>query len=395
MALEGTLKEFGIADIFQLIGQQQKEGVLELRSEDGDLDVFFHGGLIVDARPPDSDPDKRLLEHLVRTGILTPEQGSRVRDGAAQALSKIRDYLVDAGVIQNERVAEIERLFAMEEVYSLFHWPNGRFVFVPSEVRRNADSFSPVSAEHVLMDGFRMVDEWPAIKKIIPSPNVRVIKLSTPKPPPKQKKEKNVAMESDNFLDLGDIMDDEDDSGELSNEEQKALGVIVGKMTVQNVIDRSRMGSFEASKAVASLVNKGYLKLDVITAERETGDAFFGEEAKPRSPYILLAVAGVITLLLLVLRYSSMQDGLLAPWYVAREIRQVQVESGLHRIDHGVEVYRLLHGKLPQSLGTMAEVGLLPSDLVFSEQSSPYLYFPLSGDDSSDFTLELAVDSGQ
>lgn len=124
MALEGTLKEFGIADIFQLIGQQQKEGVLELRSEDGNLDVFFYGGLIVDARPPNSDPDKCLLEHMVRTGLLTPEQGSRVRDGAAQALSKIRDYLVDAGIIQNEKVAEIERLFAMEEVYSLFHWAN-------------------------------------------------------------------------------------------------------------------------------------------------------------------------------------------------------------------------------------------------------------------------------
>ena len=396
MALEGTLKEFGIADIFQLIGQQQKEGVLELRSEDGDLDVYFRGGLIVDARPPGTEPDKRLLEHMVRTGLLTPEQGTRVRDGAAQALSKVRDYLVDAGIAPNDKVAEIERLFAMEEVYSLFHWPNGRFIFVPREVVLNADSFSPVSAEHVLMDGFRMVDEWPAIKRVVPTPNVRVTKLAAPKPKPKQKKEKDVAMESENFLDLGDIMDDDDDSGELASEEQTVLGVIIGTMTVQTIIDRSRMGSFEATKAIASLVNKGYLKLDVMSAQRETAEPSLSGEDKPRSSYILLAAAGVITLLLLVFRYTSMQDGLLSPWYLARETRRAHIESGLYRMQHAIEVYKLIHGKLPTSLSAMAETGLLPSDLVFPEQSSPYLYFLNPGSDSGPgYTLELIYDLGE
>ena len=34
MALAGTLKDFGIADILQLIAQQPKTGVLHLRSKD-------------------------------------------------------------------------------------------------------------------------------------------------------------------------------------------------------------------------------------------------------------------------------------------------------------------------------------------------------------------------
>ena len=34
MALQGTLKDFGIAEILQLIGQQAKSGVLHLKSRD-------------------------------------------------------------------------------------------------------------------------------------------------------------------------------------------------------------------------------------------------------------------------------------------------------------------------------------------------------------------------
>ena len=49
MALAGTLKDFGIADILQLIGQQQKTGVLHLRSKDQEVKVGFKDGAIVSA----------------------------------------------------------------------------------------------------------------------------------------------------------------------------------------------------------------------------------------------------------------------------------------------------------------------------------------------------------
>ena len=48
MALAGTLKDFGIADILQLIAQQQKTGVLHLRSKD-EVKVGFVDGAIVSA----------------------------------------------------------------------------------------------------------------------------------------------------------------------------------------------------------------------------------------------------------------------------------------------------------------------------------------------------------
>ena len=49
MALKGTLKDFGIADILQLIGQQQKTGVLVLTQKQDTVAVTFREGNIVRA----------------------------------------------------------------------------------------------------------------------------------------------------------------------------------------------------------------------------------------------------------------------------------------------------------------------------------------------------------
>ena len=71
MALTGTLKDFGIADILQLIGQQQKTGVLYLKSKEQEVQVFFRDGAIVraDRRNPEKGP----------LGL-----GARTEDGGAE-----------------------------------------------------------------------------------------------------------------------------------------------------------------------------------------------------------------------------------------------------------------------------------------------------------------------
>lgn len=45
MALEGTIKDFGLPDIFQLIGLQRKTGVLTLRAKNETVTVTFESGM--------------------------------------------------------------------------------------------------------------------------------------------------------------------------------------------------------------------------------------------------------------------------------------------------------------------------------------------------------------
>ena len=48
VALRGNLEDFGIADVFQLVGQQRKTGILEFTGTDGrQVQLRFDRGAVV------------------------------------------------------------------------------------------------------------------------------------------------------------------------------------------------------------------------------------------------------------------------------------------------------------------------------------------------------------
>ena len=59
MALEGTIKDFGLPDIFQLIGLQRKTGLLTLKNEKDQVTVSFENGMVVNAEPPSTTGTSR------------------------------------------------------------------------------------------------------------------------------------------------------------------------------------------------------------------------------------------------------------------------------------------------------------------------------------------------
>ena len=68
MALQGTLKDFSLADIFQLIGIQRKTGVLTLKSAQETATVAFVEGQVVGADSTLRRLEDRLGTVLAKTG---------------------------------------------------------------------------------------------------------------------------------------------------------------------------------------------------------------------------------------------------------------------------------------------------------------------------------------
>ena len=55
-------------------------------------------------------------------------------------------------------------------MFKVFRWRDGHYSFAPAEsVDYDRENFVPMSADFILMEGIRMVDEWPIIEKKIPS----------------------------------------------------------------------------------------------------------------------------------------------------------------------------------------------------------------------------------
>jgi hypothetical protein len=101
MALKGTLKDFGIADILQLIGQQQKTGVLYLKSKDQEVQVYFRDGNIVRAESVTRKKKDLIGNMLVRAEVITEKQLESALETQRRTLKRLGDVLVSSGAISS------------------------------------------------------------------------------------------------------------------------------------------------------------------------------------------------------------------------------------------------------------------------------------------------------
>src|SRR5512145_1748083 len=169
MALKGTLKDFGIAEILQLIGQQAKSGVLHLEGRDEEIHIAMADGNVVRAEHVGRKTKERLGTRLVRAELLTQEKLEYALDLQKRSLRRLGDILVEVGFVSKDDLKEMTALQTTETVYRLFHWKSGTYEFVPGDVEWDPEGVTPLRAEAVLMEGFRQVDEWPMVRRKITS----------------------------------------------------------------------------------------------------------------------------------------------------------------------------------------------------------------------------------
>ena len=137
VGLHGNLGDFGIAEVFQLIGQQRKTGVLELLHGDESVQFLFDRGAVVSAAPVGTRPHAALGEMLVRCGQLTREQVDELYqecDAGAHVLPLLamaRDWITQAEIF------EIEDLLTRETFFAVLRWTEG---IVPTSARRTSST---------------------------------------------------------------------------------------------------------------------------------------------------------------------------------------------------------------------------------------------------------------
>src|SRR4029077_21046660 len=170
MALEGTLKDFSLADISQLIGRQRKTGVLTLRAKDDTVTVTFLDGKVVGADSLSHRLENRLGHVLIRSELLTQDQLNRALEIQNETLQRVAFILVHYGIISVEALKQAIQLQILQIVYRLFRWKDGDYHFSQeTTIEYDRDNVVPITAESILMEGARMIDEWPIIEKRIRS----------------------------------------------------------------------------------------------------------------------------------------------------------------------------------------------------------------------------------
>jgi hypothetical protein len=161
--LQGSLKEFSLPNIFQLVKMSAKTGALTIRGEKEWGKIFFRDGLIHYAfSVPQSLP---LGERLVNSGRLTPAQLKKAlaEQKKSPEAGRIGSILLELGFIDREALESVVREQIQDAAFNFFSWTEGEFEFTADEVVTDQDILVEMNVENVIMEGCRRIDEWELI----------------------------------------------------------------------------------------------------------------------------------------------------------------------------------------------------------------------------------------
>jgi hypothetical protein len=377
MALKGTLRDFGIAEILQLIGQQAKSGILHLTSREDEIHITIADGNVVGAESARRQARDRLGNMLVRAEIITNEELEHALDLQKRSLRRLGDVLLELGYLGMEELREMTALQTTETVYRLFSWKSGNYQFDAQDVEWDEHTVAPLRAESVLMEGFRQVDEWPMIRKRISSRAMTFEPLkilenerTSQRPIPSDGKDDVDAA----FEALGGTPAEKkgQEFATLGRHERRVFELAGPGRTVEKIVDLSRFGEFETCKALLNLVNLGYLKPIGPSGRARGADAARASEVASR---IVATLAMACALAALV--YWLDQRALAAQGEAAvsdnaaqRFLSRYQVA----RLRSALDVYRLERGDYPEALRDLVEAGVVDPPDLRRPWSQPYYY---------------------
>jgi hypothetical protein len=326
MSLAGAVRDFGVGEIFQLIGQQRKTGVLEITHGDLTVEVHFHEGMVLRARPVESRPDASLAAFLLRVGALAETDLAEARRDQQETLEALGALLEREGLLRKTELEAIARLLTEETLFELFFWDEGRFAFRSEPIEwREGDQ--ALSAENVLLDALRMRDEWVAVRSALPdftvvlAPATDVVGFSA----------QRATIEQASGL-----------GGEAL---ERLFRLVDRRSTLRRVIDLSRLGTFSGARGIVAMLQAGAVKVErarklrAQPTRRRPGAATLG----------LLAVGGVGLLAgaIQTLTPAIERQSYPVPAATLANSREAALRE---RIAVLLEVHRWAHGSYPEHL---------------------------------------------
>lgn len=334
VALHGNLHEFGISEVFQLIGQQQKTGVLEVQHEEVRLRIAFDAGAVVTGDRVGAYEQAALGEMLVRAGLITPQRLVELERQIAEHGAQLEALLREGGELRGDQLDEIISLVTRETLFELLRWTRGSFHFSAGPVVHSRSAAQCIPAEQLLMDGLRMVDEWRSFDEAAVDPEA-------------------VFEAAGRFEDFRRTQPG-DGPGKLAVAERLFL-LIDGREPVRRVVDLSRLGSFEGARWLTRFRRAGLIErvLPALVAKKQRRRQAL---ALAQGPSVLGAVLALLPWLLLaaiVLRLAQPQGPPPSgPETLAQRALLHEAEASFEtlRLRNLADAYRYARGEWPAGL---------------------------------------------
>ena len=234
MALKGSLKDFSLPDLFQLLNISKKNGTLNLVRGNARGYVCFRNGEVFFATT--NWKRKPLGVKLLQAGIVTKAQVDEALELQRTTArgQRLGQLLIRLGYLTKDKLEQFVQEQIQDAVFELLRWTDGDFDFQPGVVFPEEDIGLSISTEELIMEGSRRLDEWNRIEKKVPDLNA-VFKM-------KSMRDRSSAQIS------------------LTPEEWMVLTYMDGERTVKDIIDLAGMGTLQTCKIIYGLITAGLLE---------------------------------------------------------------------------------------------------------------------------------------
>lgn len=332
MALEGSLKEFGLADILQLIYFQRKTGVLTLEGRMDRIRLLFYEGNIIAAESKRRTDTDRIGKILAKKGIIKDEDLKKALELQQTTGEKVGNILIKNGLVTKEQIQELIISQITETVVQLFSWKDGMYEFNPQGVPIDKDIPITVDTQHLLMEGLRIMDDWSAIEE---------------------------------KLTLDTIFEKTTDyDARITPEEKEILEYVDGERDVSTIIEDSQIENYQASKMLVSLLEKKVIKQKeaavaspIIAALPELETV----KAKKKRPVITTLSIIIVFLLSFFVSFCVL---LLQKNY---DLDRAKTSEDIDKIRFLIEAYKYETGAYPSSISQV-------TGKIIDRWGSPYIY---------------------
>ena len=325
MALEGTLKDFGLPDVLEFIAQNRKTGVLRVQGKGNAATIGFAEGQIIGAAYEEKGKHEPLAEYLIRSGKLPQEKVMQILDMATTTQFPFEEILLKGGYLKEEDLTELIRFKIQDIMDELFSWKQGTYTFDPEGKLYSESKFHvTLKTEGLIMEGLRRLDEWPRIQEAFPSMSVVLRKKENP------------------VLEV-----------QLTQDEAQVAKLLATDQTVKGIIDKSGIGKFRTLAALFRFLELGLMEK---------------VEGKPppakKTPVLALKVSwatvgiwiGIVCLSAALLFGSYVLGNLLYSAYMPTfktsqlPLARLRQDRDLESLRAALGAYCITHGRYPDSL---------------------------------------------
>ena len=166
---------------------------------------------------------------LRKAKIISPGQLQAGLDAQNETYELLGEILMQQGAITREELARAIQVQIYETFYVIFQWKDGSYQFNLKDIKAKSPLYQLINIQSILLDVLRMIDEWPDVKRYIPSFDIIFQPVAGSFP------------------------------AELADDGLLVYNLIDGVRTVQQIIDETLMGTFTTAKILSELLQAGYI----------------------------------------------------------------------------------------------------------------------------------------